>query len=264
MITAIQIEYRKFVTTRMWWVLLLLMAAYMAFLAGVFAFTTSLGEESGLTGDPVTRATSIYTVAVSIGYVFPVLVGVLSVAGEFRHKTITPTLLAEPNRSRVLVAKLLGSVPVGLLYGVVGTLTGVLVGGVVLSLTGSDPMLSDPQVWRAIALSVLALTVWTAVGVGVGSMLTNQIAAIVVVLAFTQFVEPMVRSLLTAAFDGSLAGVASYLPGAAGEAIVGSSIYAMLGVGHLLSWWQGALVLLAYALVLTALARATSFRRDIG
>ena len=35
---ALRTEYRKLVTTRLWWILLLSMAAYMAFLAAIMAF----------------------------------------------------------------------------------------------------------------------------------------------------------------------------------------------------------------------------------
>ena len=51
-------------------------------------------------------------------------------------------------------------------------------------------------------LSVVALVLWALVGVGFGSVLTNQVAAIVVLLAFTQFVEPLLR-LLLAQFDAT-------------------------------------------------------------
>ncbi|MGO7984167.1 hypothetical protein ACC691_40745, partial [Rhizobium johnstonii] len=36
----------------------------------------------------------IYGFAVSVGYVFPVLLGALATTGEFRHETLTPTFLA--------------------------------------------------------------------------------------------------------------------------------------------------------------------------
>jgi ABC-2 type transport system permease protein len=75
---------------------------------------------------------------------------------------------------------------------------------------------------------VLALTVWTVVGVGFGALLTNQVAVIVVMLAFTQFVEPILRIVL-GQLDWS-EGISKYLPGAAGEAITGSSFYAGSGV----------------------------------
>jgi ABC-2 type transport system permease protein len=99
------------------------------------------------------------------------------------------------------------------------------------------------------------------VGVGFGTALTHQVAAIVVLLAFTQFVEPLLRVFL-GAFEQT-AGVAKFLPGAAGEAVTGASLYSSAGIGELLPWWQGLLVLVAYGLVLAAVGHLTTLRRDI-
>lgn len=266
---ALLSEYRKFFSTRMWWILLLAMAAYMAFLAGTFGFTMHLASEqaadAGADGStsPEMLAKTIYGLSATLGYVFPVIVGSLSVTGEFRHKTITPTLLAEPRRTVVLLAKFLGSVPLGLLYGVVGTATTVGVGAGVIAITGADTHLDDPTVLRTIALSVLAGVLWAMVGVGLGALLPQQVLAIVLLLVFTQFVEPMFRLLATLVTWGS--SIAQFLPGAAGEALIGASFYDTLGgtESSLLTWWQGALVLLAYAAVFGVLGRLTTFRKDI-
>ena len=83
----------------------------------------------------------------------------------------------------------------------------------------------------------------------------------VVLLAFTQFVEPLLRMLL--AVNEVTADVAMWLPGAAGEAITGASLYSSLGAGGLLQWWQGLLVLLAYGLLLAVIGRVTTLRRDV-
>lgn len=273
MSAALRTEFRKLTTTRLWWVLLLCMALYMAFLGSVMAFVfTTEGAAAGMTGgfgepteapvlDASAIARTIYTLAPSLGYVFPVTVGALAVTNEYRHMTITPTLLAEPRRSTVLGAKLLASVPVGVLFGLVGTVATVLGGAGVLALRGSPTLLGEPEILRALGLSVLVLAVWAMVGVGFGAALPNQIAAIVTLLAFTQFVEPMLRLFLGAL--EATAGVAKYLPGAAGEAVTGTSFYTSTGLGELLTWWQGLLVLLAYGLVLAALGRLTTLRRDI-
>ncbi|WP_265521871.1 ABC transporter permease [Oerskovia flava] len=268
MIAALRSEYRKIVTTRTWWVLLLAMLAYMSFLAATFAFAMTQGGAMGGPGTQglghsPTSAISVYTIAVAFGYVFPVIVGALSVTGEFRHQTITPTLLAEPRRTTLVGAKLLAAVPVGVLYGVLGTAAGVGVGAGVLALTDHATYLDDPEVLVAVGRSVLALAVWAVVGVGLGLAMPNQVAVIVVVLAFTQFVEPILRFALAFVADGALAGVGAYLPGAAGEAITGSSFYSQMGAGELLAWWQGLLVLVGYALVFAALGRVTTLRRDI-
>src|SRR5690606_29124640 len=51
--TALLTEYRKLATTRLWWVLLLTMAVYMAFLGAVIAFPFTIeGGTAGMSGDP--------------------------------------------------------------------------------------------------------------------------------------------------------------------------------------------------------------------
>lgn len=274
MIAALRAEYRKLVTTRLWWVLLLCMALYMAFLGGVMAFVlTQEGGGDAMTGGfggaadgmpplpPEALVRTVYTLAPALGYVFPVIVGALAVTNEFRHMTITPTLLAEPRRTLVLGAKLLASLPLGALFGIVGTLATVATGALVLGLRGEPVLLDDPDVLLTLARSVLVLAVWAMVGVGFGAAMPNQVAAIVVLLAFTQFVEPLLR-LFLGAFEPT-AGIVRWLPGAAGEAVTGASFYASTGIGDLLPWWQGLLALVAYGLLLAAVGRATSLRRDI-
>jgi ABC-2 type transport system permease protein len=266
---ALVAEYRKIVTTRLWWILLLVMVVYMAFLSAIMGWAISQGQVSSdlkgadgevtLAADAVVRA--VYTIAVSFGYVFPLLVGALTMSAEFRHKTITPTFLAEPRRSVVLTAKLASAGAVGLLFGVAGTLASAGAGAGVLALLDKPTFLDAGSTWRILGQSSLALAVWALVGVGVGTVLTNQVAVVVVLLAFTQFVEPVLRFGLAVTSWGK--DVARYLPGAAGEAISGGSFYAEAGAGTLLPWWQGLVVLLAYAALFAAIGRSTTLRRDI-
>lgn len=269
---ALVAEYRKFVTTRMWWILLITMALYMGFLAAVMAFSFAMdpsGSSMGLGEDqqaaPALSATdlalTVYTLAPTLGYVFPLIIGALSVGGEFRHMTITPTLLAEPRRNVVLGAKLIASLPIGFLYGVVGTAATMAAGGGVLALMDKDPLLTDLEILRTALFAVIAITVWGLVGAGFGAALKNQVVAIVVVLAFTQLVEPVLRVAL--GLIDATKGVPKFLPGAAGEAIAGSSLYSISGLNDLLPRWQGLVVLVGYGLVLAAVGRLTTFRRDI-
>ena len=278
MIPALRTELRKIVTTRTWWVTSLIMLGYMVAMAVIMAFSLVVGmrqaEESGaadsgggLGGDAVILdaagiATSVYTLAVALGYIFPAILGALGVTGEFRHRTITPTLLAEPRRTVVLGAKLVAVLPFAVVVALAGVAGTVVGGAATLAIMGEPTLLGDSTVQRTIALSVVALILWALVGVGFGSVLTNQVAAIVVLLAFTQFVEPLLRILL-AQFDATV-GVSKFLPGAAGESIAGSSLYVSSGLAELLPSWAGALVLLGYAVVLVAIGRLTTFRRDIG
>lgn len=266
---ALRTEYRKVVTTRLWWVLLLVMVVYMAFLSAVMAWAVSQGAGTGMPGapagegapDPAGVVRSVYTIAVTFGYAFPLVVGTLAVTTEFRHRTMTPTLLLEPRRDVVLGAKLVAGAAVGVLFGVVGTLASAGAGALVLTLLGEPAGLDDAGTWGTLALSALALAVWAVVGVGLGTVLTNQVAAVVVILAFTQFLEPVLRLVLGLTTWGQ--DVSRYLPGAAGEAISGGSFYSEAAGVPLLPAWQGLLVLLGYALVLAVLGRLTTLRRDV-
>ena len=47
---ALVTEYRKLVTTRLWWILLLAMVVYMAFLSAVLGWGVSQGGGMGGTG----------------------------------------------------------------------------------------------------------------------------------------------------------------------------------------------------------------------
>lgn len=261
-------EYRKIVTTRTWWVLLIVMVGYMAFLgaAMAFAFTFDGADVSGADGapvvlDPKAVVTAVYTLPASLGYALPLLVGLLSVTAEFRHRTLTPTLLAQPDRNRFVVAKLAASVPMGVLYGVLGTLATVGAGALAFAFTDAPNLLGQGEVWGIIARTALALTVWCVVGVGLGFAMPNQVVAIVVVLAFTQFVEPIARLVL--GLNDATAPIGKFLPGGAGEAISGGSFYSATGAGSLLGPAAGAAVLVAYAVALAALGRFTTLKRDI-
>jgi hypothetical protein len=111
-------------------------------------------------------------------------------------------------------------------------------------------------------LGVVVTAVWTVIGVAFGSLVTNQVAAIVVILAFTQFVEPIAR-LALASVDG-LGSVARFLPGAAADGLIGTSLLGDFGRGSvdLLPRPAALVVLLAYAGVLAVLGRVTTLRRD--
>lgn len=263
---ALLSEYRKLVTTRLWWILLIAMAGYMAFLGLVLGFTVTVEPPADSEVVPlrgVDAAVTVYSVINGAGYVFPLVIGSLAMTTEFRHHTITQSLLAEPRRSVFLAAKLLATVPVAVVYGVVGTLAIVAAGAPLLAVRGDGAFLGDGDVVTALLAGVLVTVLWAVIGVAFGSLVTNQVAAIVVILAFTQFVEPIARSV-AAAVD-AVEPLAQFLPGAAADAVIGGSFFAGIGGGEvdLLPRWGGLLVLLAYAAVLAAVGRFTTLRRDL-
>jgi ABC-type transport system involved in multi-copper enzyme maturation permease subunit len=270
---ATRAELARTFSVRSWWLLALVMFGYVAFTAAIMAFFVSdLGALMGGTPvalDPEASALLVYTTVTSIGYLFPVLIGALAVTTELRHRTITPTLLAEPRRGIVLSGKAVALALVGVLYALVGLAASVGVGAGVIAATGGDPALTDPNIIAVLARIVLAMMLWAVIGVGLGSVVSNQVIVIVIVLAFTQFVEPILR-LVGGLWEGT-AQFARFLPGSATDALVGGGLYASLGAldpsmpsaTTLLQWWQGGLVLAGFAAVLLAIGSLTGWRRDV-
>ncbi len=271
-VRALGSEFEKVFTTRMWWLLAILLVAYVAFLAGGLGAFLGWATEhpdaaasAGSTAVPpgADLAPLIYSFASSVGYVFPVLLGALAVTGEFRHKTLTPTFLAEPHRSVVLGAKFMSQLVMGAGLGVVAFATSVAAGAGALALFGLDTGLEASDTWALIGRGVLAMALWGAVGVGLGALVPNQVAAIVIVIAFTQFVEPVLR--LAASLNDVTASIGRFLPGAASDALVGASFYSIASVGttQSLEWWQGGLVLLGIGVIATVVGGAATWRRDV-
>jgi ABC-type transport system involved in multi-copper enzyme maturation permease subunit len=268
LVLALRSEVRKVLSTRMWWLLAIVLLGYLGFLGAVMGFSLTTDPEAMTGGlgdgtqlDGRTIAETVYTLAVSLGYVFPLVIGALSMTAEYRHRTITPVVLAEPRRGVVLGAKLVVGALLGAVYGVVGT-AGAVLGGLPFLLAKSDGThLGEGDVLADLAFSVLALAIWCVIGVGLGTLLTNQIASVIVILAFTQFVEPVLR--LGLASVDALAGAQKLLPGAAAEALAGSSLYSSTGMLGLLDRGWGAVVLLGYAALFALLGRYTTLRRDI-
>ncbi|GAA2079459.1 ABC transporter permease [Microbacterium hatanonis] len=267
--TATRSELTKQFTTSIWWILALVLAVYVAFVAAGFGWAlaaVATGSLPGSTGPalPVdTLPPVIYSVATSFGYVFPLLIGTLMVTSEFRHKTLTPSFLATPRRGTVLAGKVVVALAIGALYGVIGTIAAVGPGALVLAASDVPTLLGESDTWAMLARMVLSFALWALVGLGVGTIVRNQVVAIVLVLAFTQFIEPIAR--VAGAFVEGIEPIARLLPGAAGDALVGSSALSVAAASATepLEWWVGGLVLLGYAVVFLVIGQFTTWRRDV-
>ena len=270
---SVSAEFAKIFTTRLWWILAIVLFCYIGLLAGGLAALFG-GVQTGVIspdtvntgGAAVTFGTLpplIYSFASSVGYVFPVLLGALASTGEFRHQTLTPTFLATPRRGVVLGAKTVTLILIGAGLGLVALAASVGIGGGVLSAFGVDALLQGSETWLLVARTLLAMGLWAAIGVGLGVLVPNQVASIVIVLAFTQFIEPLLR--LAASFLEVTARIGNFLPGAASDALVGASIFTVASPAGAapLHWWQGGLVLLGYALVATIIGYFVSWKKDV-
>jgi ABC-2 type transport system permease protein len=188
------------------------------------------------------------------GYILALLLGVLCVTTEFRHKTVTTSLLVTPHRPQFVGGKLITSAILGAGLAVlmlVGTLLG---GGLTLSVQGGsfgDLLRQVPAVAPGM---ILVFALFAILGVGVGAVLTNQVAAIIVSLGWFIILEGILVSLFHS--------LEKWVP--TGAAAAASNLTRGMGSRFgLFNWWEGALLMLGYGLFFAALGSVILTQRDI-
>jgi hypothetical protein len=187
------------------------------------------------------------------------LLGILMITTEFRHMTVTPTFLTAPQRSMVVGAKLAAGAIVGLVFAAVALLADIVTGYICYALVGETFTLNVTKAPQAIAGIMLVIVVYTLIGIGLGTLLKNQIAAILVGLGWTLAAET-VASILLSLWHHQGDKIYRFFPGNAATAITDQ----YLGGGvSLLQPWAGALVLVGYAVLFSLVGARLTLRRDV-
>lgn len=120
------------------------------------------------------------------------LLGLLLTAGEFRHRTVLTTRLAEPRPLRTLVAKLLTMAVVGLLVGVLVEITVGVGTAVVFAQQGIafDP--GSPGAARTALVVPMVVALHGVAGVAVGALLRSTAGAVGATLVWAFVVEGVI------------------------------------------------------------------------
>jgi ABC-type transport system involved in multi-copper enzyme maturation permease subunit len=243
-------EWTKLLTTKVW--IGLLLGACVLSGASALLLTAFAGNpESGIppVGSSQYEELALATPANVI--VLTLILGIIGMTQEYRHRTATPTFLASPRRGRVVVAKLLAYLTAVVPFALVVLAVTVLV--IELSAGARGGELS----WTAENLGVLlrsglALVIYAVIGVGIGALLRNQVGAIVGSLVYLFVIEQIIRSI------PATAGAYKWLPGGALEAMT-----ATFQGPDLLTAWQGGSLLLGYGLLAALLGTLLAVRRDV-
>lgn len=273
--TAAQLrsEFRKIASTRLWWGLLIPVAV-LSILLGLFGglFSAEIGTLPGDEGQlPLMLASLGY--ALGLTSVLAALHGVVAAAGEFRHRTITGTYLSAPRRGSVLAAKAAGGAAVGALYAAVAIVLGA-VSGLLGQASASVPVGALAGVS---AIGVVVCALWGVLGAALGTLLTNQVTVLVVLLGYMLVGENLLSLLLLGAESPAPGRLTPYLPVNAGDValydvpattIAGPRlgpriVEGLAGVTGPASWWASLLILAAWAAAAAAAAWAVGARRDI-
>ncbi len=267
MIPAIHSEWTKIRTTAVPWVLGGIAIVINGLLILVYFVThDSTGGGSGGNGGPGNGSFgfpnyphTVHQLRNLMGsgfeaYLLALLLGVLIVTTEFRHKTVTTSFLVTPRRPQFVGAKLITAAVLGAVLAVILLAVSFVGGGAVLVAKGGSWSALLHQLPAVAPGMILVFALFAILGVGVGSVLTNQVAAIIVCLGWFIILEGILVSLIH--------GAEKWVP--TGAATAASNLTRGRGADFgLFSWWQGALLMLGYGLLFAAVGSIILTRRDI-
>jgi hypothetical protein len=222
-------------------------------------------QAGGTTGGPAVPALStidgLRTIVTNTGFglLVATVFGAIVTSGEFRHKTATDTYIDEPNRFRVLGAKMTTAAIVGAGLGLTAAIIATTVGLSSATARGYGIALTTPAIARYAAGATLAAGLMAAVGAGVGALIGSQLGALIAVFAWSLAVEQVV--------GGLSATVAAYLPTTAASTMAGAFSEAAMppirpGLDAL-PFAAVAALLTGLAIVFAAAAAHTTVRRDL-
>ncbi|ONI84138.1 hypothetical protein ALI144C_15730 [Actinosynnema sp. ALI-1.44] len=190
------------------------------------------------------------------GYMFVMILGILLVTSEYRHRTITWAFLVTPRRGRVITAKLVASSVIGLVVGVAAVLvTGPLVA---ILLSAYDYPVWTANVPAVVLGSVLSTGLWCLFGAGVGALIRNMVAAITVAFVWVFYAEWALVMMVPA--------VGRWTPTGVGKAASGwnrDALGSIAPAGDLVPMWAGAVLMVGYAVTAAVAARLITVRRDV-
>ena len=243
MISQVRAELLKVRSTRTTIGLLLGMVAL------ILLFTLLTGLLSSVSSLTTTEDQRQFLGLADLAGVFSALAGVMLVASEYRYGTMRPTILFTPHRSRVLAAKVIAGVLAGIAFAIVGEAIGWGLGYAIISGRGIPFAVSTGGSVQLVLGGLGSVALWGAIGVGLGALLRNQVAAVITLLAWAFVVSPLLFGLVPS--------VGRFMPTYAGDGLIG------LTTRHLLPAVGGGVVLVGWTALLAAAGIALTARRDV-
>ena len=183
------------------------------------------------------------------GALFAALIGVMAITSEFRHGTIRSTFVVTPGRGRVIAAKVIASLLMGIAFGLVAIGLSFGVGYAILAGRGIDFALDTNHVLLLVLGTLLMTALWAALGVGLGAVATNQVFAVIGVIVWAFFVDNLIRAVVP--------DVGRFTPVGASDSVTAGF------ADYLLAPAVGGLLLLAYAVAFVAAGAVLVARRDV-
>jgi hypothetical protein len=258
-------ELLKLTTTRMVILLTIIAAATGVLGAGIYGAIGVLARSEG--GANLFRTTdfvaTVYTGANQMARIVAVIAGAMVMGTEYRHKTLGTSYLTVPRRLDLVLGKATITFGYGLFLGLVATVLSFLTAVVFILLGDGSLMLGTATGWQALLMNIVTIGLWAMIGFGLGILIRNMIASVLIAVGFTYIVEP----LLTLIFSLKHWTVANNLmPSGATQAALGVSGMSGLEPGAGASAWPapaGILVLIGWAVLPAAIGCLATIRRDV-
>jgi ABC-2 type transport system permease protein len=188
--------------------------------------------------------------------IFALLLGILAATTEFRHGTITPSLLVVPDRIRLYAAKLAAGTLIGLALGVIAT--GLIIG--IVAFFGSvRDFDSSGDTLAYFVGGTLTSALYAALGVGLGMLVRNQVGAIVGALVYL-FVVELILTLVLSFWEPTEDIMPKYSLGAVSSGLSGVDLE---DEGLVLGQVPAGLLLAGYALLFIVGGLIVMRRRDV-
>jgi ABC-type transport system involved in multi-copper enzyme maturation permease subunit len=241
-------ELLKVRTTRGWWAYLIVLVGLVGIGTAAEVGSRSVDDRSGL------EFQLALVDLVGITSLLAIILGITIITSEFRHGTITPTLLATPSRQRVLAGKAAAGVLVAVLFAVLAFLVVLAVASIWTAIDGGELELVDGDVAERAGKTLFGVVLWLLMGLAIGSVVHSQVAALVGTLLWLFLVETLLIGLFSLL---DIEGVAEYLPFHALDGADGT------GGDNLLSYGPALAVTCGWIALLGALGIARTLRRDI-
>ena len=208
-------------------------------------------------------AASMMTSGQFFGVLFAMLIGVLVVTNEFAHQTATATFMTDPRRTTVIMAKLTAAACFGALFWLVSTVINGVTTPFYLHSQHVSTALTGWIVVRSVLLNLLAFVIWAIFGLGLGTLVRSQIAAVVTgVAAYLggfAAVELIFHGIYYVYRHGWILGAPVIAPAVASNVMITPG----RAFPHAPPQWAGLVIMVGYALVLTATGVALTRRRDV-
>jgi ABC-2 type transport system permease protein len=288
-------EFRKILTTKMWWALLIptvAVALAWSWLGSLLTSTvidqianSAVMRQGQVNIGQLSWSVLFFARTINISAIFPMVFGALALSSEITRRTITTSYLTAPTRGSLLISKLVTYAAWGVAYGVV--ICGVTSLGLVL---GSNPaQLPDAQGWTLMFLAgVVSSLLWTLLGLGVGALFGSVVGTVITLLVYTLLAENLVGLMLPYHWPGVLInGSADGLTGSVaarllvdqtaslyqsrlgqlipedGKQAFSDLIRVAAGAKGAFDWWASGLIFAGWAAVFVVIGWLVSKARDI-